>query len=46
VKRLATDKDKPPSDSAEAELYRVKDPASLNAAKEWLEAELKKVKAN
>jgi hypothetical protein len=46
VKRLATDKDMPPADSVEAELYRVKDPAALNAAKEWLEAELKKAKAN
>jgi hypothetical protein len=44
VKRLSTDKDMPPDDSTETELFRVKDPAALNAAKEWLDAELKKAK--
>jgi hypothetical protein len=44
VKRLGTDKDMPPEDSTEAEMYRVKDPAALNAVQQWLDAELKKVK--
>jgi hypothetical protein len=44
VKRLGTDKDMPPEDSAEHELYRVKDPAALNAVVKWLETELKRVK--
>ena len=44
VKRLGADKDMPPEDSAEHELYRAKDPAALNAVKDWLDAELKKVK--
>lgn len=44
VKRLGTDKDMPPEDSAEHELYRAKDPAALNAVKDWLDAERKKVK--
>ena len=44
VKRLGTDKDMPPEDSTEHALYRVKDPAALNAVREWLDAELKKVK--
>jgi len=44
VKRLGTDKDMPPEDSTEAAMYRVKDPAALNAVRDWLDAELKKVK--
>jgi hypothetical protein len=44
LKRLGSDKDMPPEDSTEAELYRVKDPAALTAVKEWLDAELKKAK--
>jgi hypothetical protein len=44
VKRLSTDKDMPPEDSTEREMYRIKDPAALNAARDWLEKELKKVK--
>jgi hypothetical protein len=44
VKRLTTDKDMPPEDSTERELYGVKDPAALNEVKDWLEAELRKVK--
>ena len=44
VKRLNTDKDMPPVDSTEAELYRTKDPAALAAVKDWLDAELKKGK--
>lgn len=43
-KRLGTDKDMPPDDSIEAELYRSKDAAGMNAVKGWLDAELKKVK--
>ena len=44
LKRLGTDKDMPPEDSTEAELYRVKDPTAINAVRDWLDAELKKVK--
>ncbi|QJW97677.1 hypothetical protein [Frigoriglobus tundricola] len=44
VKRIGTDKDMPPEDSAEAEVYRTKDPAALAAVRNWLDAELKKVK--
>jgi hypothetical protein len=44
VKRLTTDKDMPPEDSTEHELYRAKDPTALNEVREWLDAELKKVK--
>jgi hypothetical protein len=42
--RLSADRDMPPEDSTEHALYRVKDPAALNAVKDWLDAELKKVK--
>ena len=42
VKRLVTDKDMPPEDSAEYELFRQKDAAAFDAVKEWLDAELKK----
>lgn len=44
MKRVGTDKDMPPEDSTEYELYRTKDPAALNAARAWLEAELKRAK--
>lgn len=44
LKRLGTDSDMPPVDSKEYELYRAKDPVALNAVKDWLNAELKKVK--
>jgi hypothetical protein len=44
AKRLGTDKDMPPEDSVEAELYRVKDDAALRGATEWIEAELKKAR--
>jgi len=44
TKRLATDKDMPPEDASEYELFRGKDPAAFDAVKDWLEAELKKVK--
>lgn len=44
LKRIDTDKDMPPTDSVEHELYRTKDPTALAAVKGWLEAELKKVR--
>ncbi|MBP3954445.1 hypothetical protein J8F10_03970 [Gemmata sp. G18] len=44
LKRIDKDKDMPPEDSVEAELYRVKDPTAISALKEWLDAELKKAK--
>ena len=44
LKRLGTDKDMPPEDSTEAELYRAKDPTAINAVRDWLDAELKKLK--
>jgi hypothetical protein len=44
MKRVGTDKDMPPEDSTEHELYRVKDPAALNDTRAWLEAELKRAK--
>lgn len=44
LKRIGTDKDMPPTDSTEHELFRAKDPAALNAVKNWLDAELKKLK--
>jgi hypothetical protein len=44
LKRIGTDKDMPPTDSTEHELFRAKDPAALNAVKDWLDAELKKLK--
>jgi len=44
LRRIGTDKDMPPEDSIEAELYRQKNPTGLVALKSWLESELKKVK--
>ena len=46
VKRLGTDRDMPPEDSAEAALYRAKNPAALDAVKDWLDAEWRRAKAN
>jgi hypothetical protein len=46
LKRLVTDKDMPPEDSAEYERFRQKDPAAFEAVKQWLESELKKVKVD
>ncbi|MCE9562061.1 MAG: hypothetical protein K8U57_08395 [Planctomycetes bacterium] len=46
MKRLATDKDMPPEDSVEAQLFREKDPVAFDNLKTWLEAELKKAKGN
>ena len=42
--RVATDADMPPADRAEYELFRANDPASFDAAKGFLEAELRKAK--
>ncbi len=46
TRRLVTDVGMPPEDSPEHEKYRVKDKASFDAVKEWLDAELKKAKVN
>jgi hypothetical protein len=46
LKRLVTDKDMPPEDSLEHDLFRVKEPASFNAVKEFLETELMKLNGN
>lgn len=45
-KRLTTDKDMPPEDSTEYEMFRVKNPDALNAVRDWLDTELKNLKAN
>ncbi len=42
LKRIHDDKDMPPEDAPEYDKYRVKDQASFDALKDWLEAELKK----
>jgi hypothetical protein len=42
--RLGKDKDMPPEDSTEAELFRGQNPAAFAAVTDWLEAELKKAK--
>ncbi len=44
VKRLSEDRDMPPEDSAEYDQFRTKNPAALDAAKAWVEAELLKAK--
>jgi hypothetical protein len=44
VKRVATDGDMPPEDSAEYEAFRKKNPAEFDAMRDWLTAELKKAK--
>lgn len=43
-KRMSVDRDMPPEDSAEFELFRKKDPAAFDEATRFLEAELRKVK--
>jgi hypothetical protein len=43
LKRLIEDKDMPPEDAPEHERFRVNDPARLDAVREFLEVELKKV---
>jgi mono/diheme cytochrome c family protein len=44
LKRLGEEKDMPPEDSAEFELFRTRDPAAFEAVKMFLEAELRKAK--
>jgi hypothetical protein len=46
LKRLVTDRDMPPEDSAEYERFRQKEAAAFDAVKDWLESELKKVKVD
>ena len=43
LKRLVTEQDMPPEDSAEFTLFRRKDPAAFAAVKEFLESELSKL---
>jgi hypothetical protein len=45
-KRLVTDADMPPEDSAEYDAFRTKNPAELDALRDWLDAELKKARGN
>jgi hypothetical protein len=44
LKRLAEDKDMPPEDAPEHETFRMNDPPAFDAVREFLEAELKRVK--
>jgi hypothetical protein len=44
LKRVGTDKDMPPEDAAEYELFRKQDPAAFDEVRRFLEAELRKVK--
>jgi hypothetical protein len=44
LRRLGEDKDMPPTDSAEFEIFRSRDPAAFEAVKMFLEAELRKTK--
>jgi len=46
LKRLAEDKDMPPTDSAEHEIFRMNNAASFEEAKKFLETSLKHAKAN
>ncbi|HSQ55595.1 MAG TPA: hypothetical protein VLM40_07600, partial [Gemmata sp.] len=46
AKRLNTDRDMPPEDSAEFEKFRQQEAASFAAIQDWLAAELKKAKGN
>lgn len=46
LKRLAEDKDMPPTDSAEHELFRMNNAASFDEVKKFLETALKQAKAN
>lgn len=45
LKRVDTDRDMPPEDSPEFDAFRTKEPATLDAMKDWLTAELKKAKS-
>jgi hypothetical protein len=44
LKRVGVDKDMPPEDAAEHELFRQKDPAAFDEVRRFLEAELQKVR--
>jgi hypothetical protein len=44
TRRLVTDQDMPPEDSAEYALFREKDAAAFDAVRDWLAAELRKAK--
>jgi hypothetical protein len=46
LKRLAEDKDMPPEDAPEHEKFRTADPSAFDAVRDFLEAELKKVKGD
>jgi len=46
LKRVAVDKDMPPEDATEYELFRTKDAASFDEVKQFLETALKKAKGN
>ncbi len=46
LKRVSEDRDMPPEDSAEYDAFRAKNPAAMDAMKEWIDAELKRAKAN
>lgn len=46
LKRLAEDKDMPPEDEPEHEKFRMGNPASFEAAQQFLEAELKKLRGS
>jgi hypothetical protein len=46
LKRLATDADMPPADSAEYELFRAKDLASFDAVRDFLESELRRARGD
>jgi len=43
LKRLATERDMPPDDSLEHDLFRSKDPDSFDSVRDFLESELKKL---
>jgi|SRR5579883_493129 len=45
LKRIDTDRDMPPEDSPEFDAFRTKEPATLDAMKDWLTTELKKAKS-
>jgi hypothetical protein len=44
LKRIGVDQDMPPEDSLEHKMFRTKNPASFEEVKQFLEAELKKVR--
>lgn len=46
LKRIGNDEDMPPEDSLEYKMFRVKNPASFEEVKQFLKAELKKVRGD